>query len=49
MVLALCDAALRRYLGEQGQAPDKPLVAMVPVNLRVSGSTAEGNQVTALQ
>jgi len=49
VVLALCDAALRRYLGEQGQAPDKPLVAMVPVNLRVSGSTAEGNQVTALQ
>lgn len=49
VVLAICDAALRRYLGEQGQFPEKPLVAAVPVNLRPAGEVAEGNYVTSLQ
>jgi diacylglycerol O-acyltransferase len=49
VVLALCDAALRRYLGEQERQPDKPLVAAVPVNLRPPGAQSEGNYVTALQ
>lgn len=49
VVLAICDAALRRYLAEQGQEPDKPLVAAVPVNLRQAGDRSEGNFVTSLQ
>ena len=49
VVLALCDAALRRYLSEQGQVPDQPLVALVPVNLRAPGSEEEGNMVTSIQ
>tara|TARA_R110002110_G_scaffold415860_1_gene658757 strand:- start:88028 stop:89401 length:1374 start_codon:yes stop_codon:yes gene_type:complete len=49
VVLAICDAALLRYLGEQGEVPSGPLVAAVPVNLRPAGSQAEGNQVTAIQ
>ena len=49
VVLAICDAALRRYLAEQGQVFEKPLVAMVPVNLRKPGEQSEGNFVTALQ
>jgi diacylglycerol O-acyltransferase len=49
VVLALCDAALRRYLGEQDRQPDKPLVAAVPVNLRRAGEQSEGNFVTSLQ
>ena len=49
VVLALCDAALLRYLAEQGQEPDKPLVAAVPVNLRQAGESSEGNFVTSLQ
>ncbi len=49
VVLAICDAALLRYLGEQGQEPAGPLVAAVPVNLREPGSQQEGNQVTAVQ
>jgi diacylglycerol O-acyltransferase len=49
VLLALCDAALRRYLGEQGQDPDGPLVAAVPVNLRQPGDESEGNFVTSLQ
>ncbi len=34
VVLAMCGAALRRFLGEQGALPDRPLIAMVPVNVR---------------
>lgn len=49
VVLALCDAALLRYLSEQGQEPGKPLVAAVPVNLRKAGETNEGNFVSSLQ
>ncbi len=49
VVLAICDAALRRYLSEQGQTPGQPLVALVPVNLRPPGSEVEGNLVTSIQ
>ncbi|WP_162846059.1 wax ester/triacylglycerol synthase family O-acyltransferase [Seongchinamella sediminis] len=49
VVLALCDAALRRFLAEQGQVPEQPLVALVPVNLRQPGSEEEGNLVTSIQ
>lgn len=49
VVLAITDAALRRYLSEQGQQPKAPLVAAVPVNLRSADSQSEGNQVTSLQ
>ncbi len=48
VVLAICDAALRRYLGEQGEEPEKPLLAAVPVNLRKEGDNSEGNFVTSL-
>jgi len=49
VVLALCDAALHQYLSAQGKPADKRLVAMVPINLRPPGSTAEGNFVTTVQ
>ena len=49
VVLALCDAALHDYLAGIGQPADKRLVAMVPINLRPPGSTAEGNFVTTVQ
>ncbi len=48
VVLAICDAALRRYLGEQGEEPEKPLLAAVPVNIRKEGDASEGNFVTSL-
>lgn len=50
-VLAMCSGALRRYLVEQGELPDKPLVAAVPVGLALrapSGTGEGGNAVGAV-
>ena len=43
-VLAMCSAALRRYLQSLDALPDKPLIAMVPMSLRQDDSEG-GNQV----
>lgn len=46
VVLAMCAGALRAYLIEHGALPDKPLIAMVPVNLRTANDNSTGgNQV----
>ncbi|WAX57065.1 wax ester/triacylglycerol synthase family O-acyltransferase [Jatrophihabitans cynanchi] len=42
-VLAMCSGALRSYLLELGALPDVPLIAMVPVSLHTSESSAEGD------
>jgi WS/DGAT/MGAT family acyltransferase len=48
VVLAICGAALRRFLGEQDALPDKPLIAMVPVNVRPKDDPGGGNAVGAI-
>lgn len=49
VILAICAGALRRYLLEKNELPDKPLVAMVPVSTRTeSEKNAMGNQVSAM-
>jgi len=48
VVLAICGAALRRFLTEQGALPDRPLVAMVPVNVRPKDDPGGGNAVGAI-
>lgn len=49
VVLAICAGALRRYLGDKGQLPEKPLVAMVPVSVRADEEKgAMGNKVSAM-
>ena len=48
VVLAICGGALRRYLEENGQLPDKTLVAGVPISLREPGDTRQNNQVSGM-
>ena len=49
VILAICGSALRRFLTEQGALPSKPLVAMVPVNVRPKGDPGgDGNAVGAI-
>jgi WS/DGAT/MGAT family acyltransferase len=48
VVLAVCGASLRRFLLELDALPDKPLVAMVPVNVRPKDDPGGGNAVGAI-
>ena len=49
VVMAICTGALRRYLLEKDELPEKPLVAMVPINTRSKKSGKDmGNQVSAM-
>jgi diacylglycerol O-acyltransferase len=48
VVLAICGAALRRFLRELGELPERPLVAMVPVNVRPKDDPGGGNAVGAI-
>lgn len=49
VILTICAGALRRYLLEKGELPDKPLVAMVPVSTRTAEEkNSMGNQVSAM-
>jgi WS/DGAT/MGAT family acyltransferase len=41
VVLAVCGGALRAFLDDLGELPDKPLVAQVPVSTRTDVSRAE--------
>jgi diacylglycerol O-acyltransferase / wax synthase len=45
VVLWLCSTALRSYLKEGGELPEKSLVAGVPISLRQEGDTTANNQV----
>src|SRR4029079_13600409 len=45
VVLWLCSTALRSYLKEGRELPDKLLVAGVPISLRQEGDTTANNQV----
>jgi diacylglycerol O-acyltransferase len=49
VILAMCAGALRAYLLEQDALPDRPLIAMVPVNLRSENDQSSGgNQVGSI-
>jgi WS/DGAT/MGAT family acyltransferase len=47
VVLWLCSTALRAYLKEGHELPEKSLVAGVPISLRQEGDTTANNQVAA--
>ena len=46
MVLWLCATALRDYLRDSRELPEKSLVAMVPISLRAEGDKSSNNQVS---
>jgi diacylglycerol O-acyltransferase len=46
VVLAMCGGALRRFLEERNNLPDKPLTAGIPVSVRPKGDTGNGNAIT---
>lgn len=49
VILTICAGALRRYLLEKGELPEKSLVAMVPVSTRTEEEkNSMGNQVSAM-
>lgn len=48
VVLALCGGSLRRYLLDQHALPERPLIAMLPVNVRPADDPGGGNQVGAI-
>ena len=49
VVIAICSGALRRYLDERDELPDRPLIAMVPISTRGQGEHGKlGNKVSAM-
>ncbi|MFA9470927.1 MAG: wax ester/triacylglycerol synthase family O-acyltransferase, partial [Deltaproteobacteria bacterium] len=49
VVVAICAGALRRYLDEKGELPEKPLIAMIPVSTRGADERGKmGNKVSAM-
>ncbi|MBV8463566.1 MAG: DUF1298 domain-containing protein, partial [Acidimicrobiales bacterium] len=48
VVLAICTGALRRFLVDGEELPDRPLVAVVPVSVRNDEVTTGSNQVSAM-
>ncbi|WLF84775.1 wax ester/triacylglycerol synthase family O-acyltransferase [Moraxella sp. ZY210820] len=47
IILAMCSGALRLYLQNHAQLPEKPLIAMVPASLR-DDDTHLGNRITMI-
>lgn len=47
VVMAICGGGLRRFLMEQGDLPERPLIAFMPVNIRPEGDQGGGNMVGA--
>ncbi|MGI9602882.1 MAG: WS/DGAT/MGAT family O-acyltransferase [Acidimicrobiales bacterium] len=45
VVLAICAGAIRRYLIERNELPEKPLLTGVPVSTRNEGDDSAGNQI----
>ncbi len=48
IVMALSSGSLRRFLLDLGELPDKPLIAMVPVNVRPKDDPGGGNAVGSM-
>ena len=49
VVMTLCDLAVCRYFEETDGAPDDPLIAYMPVDLRTKQELEDGNLISLLQ
>jgi len=49
IVMAMCAGGLRRFLAERNLLPAQPLIAAVPVSLRVEGNDDMNNQVSMVR
>ncbi len=47
VVMAMVSGAIRGYLEDRGELPDRPLIAQIPVSTHRDNSTA-GNQITSM-
>jgi WS/DGAT/MGAT family acyltransferase len=48
IVLAIASGALRNYLQQREELPDRPLVAAIPTSIRAEGEREYGNRVSAM-
>lgn len=48
VVLAICGRAVRRYLVESGEDPERELVAAVPISIRTADDDPRGNRVAGM-
>lgn len=46
VVLAVCGGALRKFLSERGELPDKPLTAGIPISVRPQDDEGAGNAIS---
>jgi WS/DGAT/MGAT family acyltransferase len=46
VVLAVCGGALRLFLSERGELPDKPLTAGIPISVRPQDDEGTGNAIS---
>jgi WS/DGAT/MGAT family acyltransferase len=46
VILAVCSASLRRFLGEMDALPEEPLIAGLPVNVRQEGDESTGTAIS---
>src|SRR5262249_54560993 len=48
VILTITTGALRRYLEDRNELPDKPLVASIPTSVRSADDDQFGNRVTSM-
>jgi WS/DGAT/MGAT family acyltransferase len=48
VALCILDAGINRYLKAMGRTPDRPLVSLCPISLRVEGATEATTMVSAM-